>query len=84
MAILPIIADSTDQLTTIFKDLPAHPETGFEQTRTCGIVAEKLKAYGADAVHSGIDGTGVVGICKGAAVAGASIMARIVEYRLVA
>lgn len=65
MAILPVIADSTDQLTTMFKDLPAHPETGFEQTGTCGIVAEKLKAYGA-------------------AVAGAAIMARIVEHRLVA
>lgn len=65
MANLPIISDSTDELTEIFKDLHAHPEIGFEEHRTAGIVAEKLKEYGVDEVHAGIAGTGVVGLIKG-------------------
>ncbi len=65
MTILPIIANSTDELTAIFKDLHAHPEIGFNEHRTAGIVAEKLNEYGVDEVHTGIAGTGVVGLIKG-------------------
>ena len=65
MSILPRIAESTDELTAIFKDLHAHPELGFTEHRTAGVVAEKLKAYGADEIHTGIGGTGVVGLIKG-------------------
>lgn len=65
MANLPIIENSTDELTGIFQDLHAHPELGFEERRTAGIVAEKLKEYGVDEVHAGIAGTGVVGLIKG-------------------
>lgn len=65
MAVLPIIDASTDELTTIFKDLHAHPEIGFTETRTAGIVADKLREYGVDEVHSGVGQTGVVGIIKG-------------------
>ncbi len=65
MNILPAIANSTDELTAIFKDLHAHPEIGFTEHRTSKIVAEKLKEYGVDEVHTGIGGTGVVGIIKG-------------------
>ena len=65
MSILPIIADSTDELTEIFKDLHAHPELGFTEHRTASVVAAKLKEYGVDEVHTGIGGTGVVGIVKG-------------------
>lgn len=65
MAVLPIINDSTDELTAIFKDLHAHPEIGFTETRTAAIVAEKLREYGVDEVHTGIGQTGVVGIIKG-------------------
>ena len=61
MNILPIIADSADELTAIFKDLHANPEIGFEETRTSSIVAEKLKSFGVDEVHTGIAKTGVVG-----------------------
>ena len=64
MGILPVIADSTDELTAIFKDLHAHPEIGFTETRTAGVVAEKLKAYGVDEVHTGIAKTGVVGLIR--------------------
>jgi amidohydrolase len=65
MSVLPVIAESTDELTTIFKDLHAHPEIGFTEHRTAGVVAEKLKEYGVDEIHTGIAGTGVVGIIKG-------------------
>ena len=66
MTTLPIIADSANELTAIFKDLHAHPEIGFQETRTSGIVAQKLKDYGVDEVHTGMAGTGVVGLIKGA------------------
>ena len=65
MAVLPIIDQSTDELTAIFRDLHAHPELGFEEVRTAGIVADKLREYGVDEVHTGIGKTGVVGIIKG-------------------
>ena len=65
MGILPIIADSTEELTEIFKDFHAHPEIGFTETRTSAIVAEKLRAYGVDEVHTGIGKTGVVGLIRG-------------------
>lgn len=65
MNVMPLIADSTEELEAIFKDLHAHPEIGFTEKRTAGVVAEKLKAYGVDEIHTGIAGTGVVGIIKG-------------------
>ena len=65
MAVLPIIDESTDKLTAIFKDLHAHPEVGFTEIRTAAIVADKLREYGVDEVHTGIGETGVVGLIKG-------------------
>jgi amidohydrolase len=53
-----------DELTAIRRDLHAHPEIGFEEVRTSGIVAEKLTQWGIE-VHRGIGGTGVVGVHKG-------------------
>src|SRR5919109_4488932 len=52
------------ELTAIRRDLHAHPEIGFEEVRTSGIVAEKLKGWGIE-VHRGLGGTGVVGVLKG-------------------
>ncbi|MGL6180638.1 MAG: M20 aminoacylase family protein [Aestuariivirga sp.] len=43
----------------------AHPEIGFEEARTCALVADKLRTWGIDEVHSGIGKTGVVGIVRG-------------------
>lgn len=56
------------------RDLHEHPELGFEETRTAGIVAERLRALGY-AVHTGIGVTGVVGVMRGAR-AGKTIMLR--------
>ena len=65
MGILPIIENSTAELVEIFKDLHAHPEIGFTETRTAGVVADKLREYGVDEVHTNIAKTGVVGIIHG-------------------
>ena len=65
MNTLPIIEAAKDELIEIFKDLHQHPEIGFTEYRTAGVVSEKLKEYGVDEIHTGIAGTGVVGIIKG-------------------
>ncbi len=65
MTIIPAIDEFARDLTEIRHDLHAHPELGFEESRTAGIVAEALRSYGVDEVHEGIGGTGVVGIVKG-------------------
>ena len=53
-----------DELTALRRDLHAHPELGFEEVRTSGIVAELLNGFGIE-VHRGVGGTGVVGILRG-------------------
>jgi hippurate hydrolase len=58
------IEDFADELTAIRRDLHAHPEIGFEEVRTSGIVADKLTQWGIE-VHRGLGGTGVVGVLKG-------------------
>lgn len=65
MNILPLIAESTDELTAIFRDLHAHPEIGFTEERTSAIVADKLRDYGVDEVYTGLGKTGVVGLIHG-------------------
>ncbi|APE42182.1 amidohydrolase [Sulfitobacter alexandrii] len=65
MNILPTIAESRDELDAIFRDLHAHPEIGFTEVRTSGIVADKLREYGVDEVHTGLGKTGVVGLIRG-------------------
>ncbi|OZI47013.1 peptidase M20 [Bordetella genomosp. 5] len=53
-----------DELTALRRDLHAHPELGFEEVRTSGIVAGQLEALGIE-VHRGIGKTGVVGVIRG-------------------
>ena len=62
-ALAPIEAYA-DELTAIRHDLHAHPEIGFEEVRTSGIVAEKLQGWGIE-TYRGIGKTGVVGILRG-------------------
>jgi amidohydrolase len=64
MPSLPRIKEYADELTAIRRDLHEHPEIGFEETRTAGIVAEKLRSWGIE-VHTGIGKTGVVGVLEG-------------------
>jgi amidohydrolase len=58
------ISPYLDELVAIRRDLHAHPELGFEEERTSGIVAERLSAWGFE-VHRGIGKTGVVGVLHG-------------------
>ncbi|HSQ09907.1 MAG TPA: amidohydrolase, partial [Burkholderiaceae bacterium] len=52
-------------LSELRRDLHANPEIGFEEHRTSALVAERLRGYGVDEVHTGIARTGVVGIIRG-------------------
>jgi len=61
---IELIDSFADELTAIRRDLHMHPEIGFEEHRTSGIVAEKLAQWGIE-VHRGLGGTGVVGLLKG-------------------
>lgn len=54
------------RLDALFKDLHAHPEIGFTETRTAGIVAAELKRLGFG-VTTGIARTGVVGVLRNGA-----------------
>ncbi|ALG70188.1 peptidase M20 [Azospirillum thiophilum] len=58
------IAAFQDDMTAWRRDIHAHPELGFEEDRTAGIVAAKLAEFGIP-VHRGLGKTGVVGTLKG-------------------
>ena len=63
MPVNPAIDAFADAMTAIRRDLHAHPEIGFEEVRTSGVVAEALASYGVE-VHRGIGKTGVVGVLR--------------------
>lgn len=52
------------ELVATRRDLHRHPELGFEETRTAGVVAERLRGLGIE-VRSGVARTGVVGVIRG-------------------
>ena len=47
------------------RDFHSHPELGFHEIRTAGIVARELTTLGLE-VHTGVGGTGVVALLEGA------------------
>ena len=57
------IASLQEEMTQWRRDIHAHPELGFEETRTADIVAAKLREFGLE-VHRGIGKTGVVGVLR--------------------
>ncbi|MGA2083277.1 MAG: amidohydrolase [Holophaga sp.] len=52
------------ELVDLRRDLHRHPELGFQEVRTSGIVADYLKACGLE-VRTGVARTGVVGLLRG-------------------
>jgi hippurate hydrolase len=64
MSILERISGYADDLVALRRDLHAHPEIGFQEERTSGIVARHLAEWGIE-VHRGIGKTGVVGVLRG-------------------
>jgi hippurate hydrolase len=59
------IADFHAEMTAWRRDFHQHPELAFEEVRTSGIVAQKLREFGCDEVITGIAKTGVVGVIRG-------------------
>lgn len=55
-----------DEMVQTRRDFHKHPELGFEETRTGGIVARRLTDLGFE-VQTGVGQTGVVGLLEGAA-----------------
>ena len=54
------------ELVATRRDLHAHPELAFQERRTSGLVAERLRALGYT-VKTGVGRTGVVGVLRGGA-----------------
>jgi amidohydrolase len=54
-----------DRVVATRRDLHAHPELGFEETRTAALVAARLRDLGFDEIHERIGVTGVVGVLRG-------------------
>lgn len=57
------VNSDTARLTSVFKDIHQHPELGFMEKRTAGIIAKELTDLGFE-VTQGIGGTGVVGVLR--------------------
>ncbi len=72
MPLIPSIEAFAPELTAIRHDFHAHPEIGFEEVRTSGIVASMLERLGIE-THRHVGRTGVVGILRGARGGGRSI-----------
>ncbi len=64
MPVKPHITQMQPAMTEWRRDFHAHPEIGFEEHRTSGIVAAKLAEWGIE-VHRGLGQTGVVGVLHG-------------------
>ena len=58
-----MIDDLLPDLVALRRDLHAHPELAFKESRTAGIVAAELRRLGLE-VHEGLAGTGVVGTLR--------------------
>lgn len=58
-----LVDQDESRLVALFQDLHAHPELGFQEVQTAGLVARELTALGYE-THTGIGKTGVVGILK--------------------
>src|ERR1044071_8842577 len=57
----------------VYKDIHAHPELSFQETKTAALVASKLKEFGYE-VLEGVGRTGVVGILRNGG--GQTVLAR--------
>jgi hippurate hydrolase len=65
MPVINRMADFADEIAAWRRDFHQHPELLFDVHRTAGLVAERLRAFGCDAVETGIGRTGVVGVIRG-------------------
>ena len=63
MPLITAIESLKDEMTAWRRDIHAHPELGFQETRTSDLVAQKLESFGVE-VHRGVGRTGVVGVIR--------------------
>ncbi|MDP3803262.1 amidohydrolase [Brevundimonas sp.] len=63
-AVEAAVAAETPRVIAWRRDLHAHPELGFAETRTAALVAEHLRSLGME-VRTGVGRTGVVGVLRG-------------------
>ena len=63
MSLIPRIVELQPELSCLRRDIHAHPELGFEESRTSDLVAAKLAAFGCE-VSRGLAKTGVVGTLR--------------------
>jgi hippurate hydrolase len=66
MPLIDQLKRNQPEMTAWRRDIHAHPETAFEETRTAQLVAEKLASFGIE-VHRGLAKTGVVGTLRAGA-----------------
>jgi hippurate hydrolase len=65
-AVLAGLADVRADQEELYKSLHQHPELSHQEHRTAATVAERLRAEGFQ-VHTGVGGTGVVGVLRNGA-----------------
>ena len=68
------IDELVPDMVALRRDLHEHPELAFEEVRTSGIVAQRLRTLGLE-VQAGVAKTGVVGLLRGASKPGARTIA---------
>src|SRR5512147_2987484 len=61
--VLDSLRETSAWQESVYKDIHAHPELSFQETKTAALAASKLKEFGYE-VLEGIGGTGVVGILR--------------------
>lgn len=71
--IVPLVDGMYPQLESIYKDIHANPELGFQETRTAAKLAAELRALGFE-VTEGVGRTGVVALYRNGA--GPTVMVR--------
>jgi amidohydrolase len=64
MPVLDEIERNHEEMVSWRRDLHAHPELGFAETRTSTVIQERLRSFGVDALHN-FNGTGVVAVIHG-------------------
>jgi amidohydrolase len=65
MTAIVVPSGLADEVVALRRDFHRHPELGFAEHRTAGIVADRPRSLGYE-VETGIGGTGVVGRLRGA------------------
>lgn len=63
LAAIPVPSSVVQDVIELRRDIHAHPELGFEEIRTAGIIADRLRRLGYE-VRTGIAQTGVLGILR--------------------